>query len=379
MSDSLAATRIDSPLLAAGAWIEVWFPADDRFFSGRLVQLQQQEEDECSWTVEFNDNTVYNMNLVNENFRLLAAAKSPHAKHLNDQKARLAQLQIGSRIQVYWEQPFHSWLSGTIRNIVNGKDGEYLVEYDYKGETWESLFSEQFRLLDTNTAATLLAQDEDEECLGRTNNSIIPNDSHIIQLASGTRIAVYFDDDNGGNFYPGTVKSNKPNSKGETKILFDDGETLRIDLSQEYYKLLANDRSPSAPAYESESMENIKEGSKPSDDSHKDKESPRQQQSFHDIENDVCIDSEEARRATKSKRAYMHRRCVHSGCSRFAQKAGLCFVHGAKRPVCQTLGCTRVVHTNRLCYRHGTGLLKKAARMGQSRSGLYIYQAHAKN
>ncbi|GKY97116.1 hypothetical protein MPSEU_000670000 [Mayamaea pseudoterrestris] len=216
--DDISSQRLP---FSVGAWIETWFPSHQKYYCGKLTK---QRDHDC-WQVEYLDGSCQWMLLSKERICVIAAADSLAAKDYDERRRLLAHLKIGSRVEVFWE-PYDTWFSGTVKQIKSGMEEEYLIAYDIKNETWESLFSETFRLLGNAMIGT-------EQAAPLSDDTAAPE-----SFSAGARIAVFFSDDQGGQFYPGTVTTGNVNSKGEINVAFDDGEVLDLVLAEEEYKIL---------------------------------------------------------------------------------------------------------------------------------------------
>jgi hypothetical protein len=59
---------------------------------------------------------------------------------------------------------------------------------------------------------------------------------------------------------------------------------------------------------------------------------------------------------TKETETKNRKRCSHGGCTNFAQKGGVCVIHGAKMRHCQNEGCTNKAVKGGVCVTHGANV-----------------------
>lgn len=218
--------------------IEVWWPLEKQYFPGKLTN---QRDDDC-WKVEYDDGDQEWILLSRERFRLLHPEGTLEAQEQEEKKMLLDRVRVGNRVEVYWE-PYNLWYAGTVKDIELGRTEEYLIAYDTKNETWEDLFQEEFRLLE-DQGETPVADNVSES--SDTEEFIQGDQIDPALITAGRRIAVFFDDEDGGNFYHGKVLSDlvvKGKAKKFATIRFDDGEKLDVDLAKTDIKLLNDERS----------------------------------------------------------------------------------------------------------------------------------------
>ncbi|GKY92894.1 hypothetical protein MPSEU_000258400 [Mayamaea pseudoterrestris] len=214
--------------------LEVWWPEQQEYVKGTLVN---NRDDGKQWRILYDNGYRDWIVLSTKIYRVLYPAGTAEAKEQEEQRLLLARVKVGTRVEIYWT-PYAEWFAGTVQKIELGKANEYLIKYDTKGETWECLFEEKFRLLDDDEESVRTSSDDGSYVHGK--------ELDMTRITAGTRIAVFFHDSDGGKFYDGTVVTGVVNTKGKMKILFDDGDKIDVNLALTDVKLLGNADSSKA-------------------------------------------------------------------------------------------------------------------------------------
>jgi hypothetical protein len=152
--------------------------------------------------------------------------------------AVLHKIQIGARLAVFWPLDDEYYSATVVTQASNGTQVSLL--YDDGDTEWIDLTEHDFKLLPgqrrTKDPMRLGMQDSER----RKKNALAALD--MIQI--GTRLDVFWPLDN--QYYSATVVSQGSNAT-QVSLLYDDGDTEWIDLTEHDFKLLPGQRRTKNP------------------------------------------------------------------------------------------------------------------------------------
>lgn len=152
----------ESPLphVPKGTRLEIWWPDDQRYYTGNVVALKDPNNNNSSsnknntktkrkkelWKIRYDDNEVEWVDLRTERYRILSHQDDDDDDDENhSSKNDTSGVQIGSLVSVWWEY-YNQYFPGVVRRIRTNRTKPWYVHYDDGDARWEDLSRTKFFL-----------------------------------------------------------------------------------------------------------------------------------------------------------------------------------------------------------------------------------------
>ena len=166
-----------------GARLEVWWPDDERYYTGQVVTVRKRKRDDDTttinssspttssggegkqqWKIRYDDGETEWLDLRHEQYRLLAKSDETNKVHGNDACHHVppndtSQVGVGTAVCVWWEY-YSQYFPGIVRRIRTNRTRPFFVQYEDGDARWEDLSATRF-YIQTSSSSSSGAVDND--------------------------------------------------------------------------------------------------------------------------------------------------------------------------------------------------------------------------
>ena len=176
-------------MIPKGTRLEVWWPDDERFYTGRVVGVRNKNNANNAnnknntkkrkredWKIRYDDGEVEWLDLRTESYRILSHGD---ADNNNDNNAAVTPpndtraVQVGSLVSVWWEY-YGQYYPGVVKRIRSNRTKSFYIQYDDGDVQWEDLSQTKFFLRPAAESSSSDDNDDDYPPLAAAPHDPVP-------------------------------------------------------------------------------------------------------------------------------------------------------------------------------------------------------------